>query len=80
MYPKIRLEEEGAKILLVGALPAGTKYTGESIIDRLYISHSISNILIITGKYGYPVKSDLSIDSLTDIEAIDALVLPGRYQ
>ena len=40
MYPKFRLEEEGARVLVVGAHPAGTKYTG---------------------KYGYPVKSDLQV-------------------
>lgn len=29
MYPKIRLEEEGAEVLIVGGHPAGTKYTGK---------------------------------------------------
>ena len=29
MYPKIRIEEEGARVLVVGAHKAGTKYTGK---------------------------------------------------
>ena len=29
LYPKIRLEEEGASITVVGIAPAGTKYTGK---------------------------------------------------
>ncbi len=29
MYPKIRLEEERATVLLIGSKPAGTKYTGK---------------------------------------------------
>merc|ERR1711934_187725 len=28
-YPKIRLEEEGATIIVAGSHPAGTKYTGK---------------------------------------------------
>ena len=28
MYPKIRLEEEGARVIVSGAHPAGMKYTG----------------------------------------------------
>lgn len=57
MYPKIRLEEEGAKVLVVGAHPAGMKYTG---------------------KYGYPIKSDLCIDQLS-INDVDGLILPGGF-
>lgn len=29
MYPKIRLEEEGAQVIVIGAHPAGMKYTGK---------------------------------------------------
>ena len=29
MYPKIRLEEEGAKVIVIGAHPAGMKYAGK---------------------------------------------------
>ena len=58
MYPKIRLEEEGARCLVVGGHPAGMKYTG---------------------KYGYPIKSDLCVDDLPPIESIDALILPGGF-
>ena len=29
MYPKLRLEEEGASVVVMGAHPAGTKYTGK---------------------------------------------------
>ena len=29
MFPKYRLEEEGAEVVIVGAHPAGTKYTGK---------------------------------------------------
>mmetsp|Transcript_54268 Transcript_54268/g.121757 ORF Transcript_54268/g.121757 Transcript_54268/m.121757 type:complete len:183 (+) Transcript_54268:95-643(+) len=29
MYPKLRLEEEGATIKIIGVHPAGTKYTGK---------------------------------------------------
>lgn len=57
MYPKIRLEEEGATVLCVGAHDKGMKYTG---------------------KYGYPIKSDLKVDDL-DPATIDALVLPGGF-
>ena len=29
-YPKLRLEEEGAKVVVIGGHPKGTKYTGKS--------------------------------------------------
>lgn len=29
MYPKLRLEEEGAEVVIAGGHPAGTKYTGK---------------------------------------------------
>jgi protease I len=57
MYPKIRLEEEGAKVLVVGAAAGGTKYTG---------------------KYGYPIKSDASIDDINSSE-VHSLILPGGF-
>ena len=56
MFPKLRLEEAGAKVLVVGAHEKGTKYLG---------------------KFGYPLKSDLHIDDLS--EPIDALVIPGGF-
>lgn len=55
MYPKIRLEEEEARVVIVGCHPAPFKYTG---------------------KYGYPIKSDVKID---DMEEVDAIVLPGGF-
>ena len=60
MYPKIRLEEEGATVVVVGGHPAGTKYTG---------------------KFGYPVKSDMTVADLAKEgwETVDALVLPGGF-
>ena len=51
MYPKIRLAEDGVAVSIVGAHPAGTKYTG---------------------KFGYPVKSDLS-DLCIDVRAPAAM-------
>lgn len=57
MYPKIRLEEEGHRVLIVGGHPKGMKYTG---------------------KYGYPVISDLTVDELT-VDKVDALILPGGF-
>mmetsp|Transcript_22174 Transcript_22174/g.66578 ORF Transcript_22174/g.66578 Transcript_22174/m.66578 type:complete len:211 (-) Transcript_22174:25-657(-) len=56
-FPKIRLEEEGCAVVVVGGHAAGQKYTG---------------------KYGYPVKSDLCIDDF-DASAVDGLVLPGGF-
>jgi len=58
LYPKMRLEEEGANVLIVGGHPAGMKYTG---------------------KYGYPVKSDLSVADLPPVSELDALILPGGF-
>lgn len=57
MYPKIRFEEEGFRVLIVGGHPKGMKYTG---------------------KYGYPVVSDMQVDELT-VDQVDALVLPGGF-
>ena len=57
MYPKIRLEEEGHRVLIAGGHPKGMKYTG---------------------KYGYPVISDIQVDELT-ADQVDALVLPGGF-
>ena len=57
MYPKMRLEEEGAKIIIAGSHPAGTKYTG---------------------KYGYPLKSDITAKDV-DFDGVDALILPGGF-
>ena len=60
MYPKLRLEEEGAKVVIVGGHPPGTKYTG---------------------KYGYPVKSDMHVDAFTTelLPTVDGLILPGGF-
>ena len=58
-YPRIRLAEEGARVIVIGCHPAGTKYTG---------------------KYGYPVKSDICVDDMrADGLELDALVLPGGF-
>lgn len=56
MYPKLRLAEEGAIIILVGTHKAPMKYTG---------------------KYGYPVSSDIHIDDMSP--SVDAIVLPGGF-
>ena len=34
MYPKIRLEEEGVEVHVVGVHPKGMKYTGKSLKGR----------------------------------------------
>ena len=57
MYTKIRLEEEGAKVIVCGIHEAPMKYTG---------------------KYGYPVTSDVAVDAL-DASLVDALILPGGF-
>ncbi len=57
LYPKMRLEEEGATVVVVGVHKAGMKYTG---------------------KFGYPVKSDLCIDGF-DPDDYHGLVLPGGF-
>lgn len=57
MYPKIRLEEEGAKIIIVGVHKAPMKYTG---------------------KFGYPITSEVQIDSLNSA-TVDAIVIPGGF-
>ena len=36
MYPKIRLEEEGVEVHVVGVHPKGMKYTGTSTSKTLY--------------------------------------------
>lgn len=59
MYPKIRLEEEGATVVVVGVHPAGTTYSG---------------------KFGYPIKSDVCVDACDNAELLwAALVLPGGF-
>lgn len=57
MYPKMRLEEEGAKVVVIGAHNKGMKYTG---------------------KHGYPLKSDESVNDV-DASALNALVIPGGF-
>jgi len=57
MYPKIRLEEEGIEVVVVGVHPKGTKYTG---------------------KFGYPIKSDMNIEDF-DHEQFHGLLLPGGF-
>eukprot|EP00939_MAST-03C_sp_MAST-3C-sp1_P004588 g4588.t1 len=57
MYPKVRLEEEGVEVHIVGIHKAGIKYTG---------------------KFGYPIKSDMSVDDF-DADAYDGLILPGGF-
>ena len=56
-FPMLRLQEEGAEVIVVGAHPAGQKYTG---------------------KYGYPVKSHISIEDFSSM-TVDGLVLPGGF-
>jgi putative intracellular protease/amidase len=57
MYPKIRLEEEGAKVVICGIHEAPMKYTG---------------------KYGYPITSDITIAKL-DVASVDGLIIPGGF-
>ena len=49
VWVQIRLEEEGAKVLVVGSHPAGMKYTG---------------------KYGYPINSDLAATDLPSTDEV----------
>ena len=57
MYPKLRLEEEGVQVDIVGVHPKGIKYTG---------------------KFGYPIKSDVSIDDF-DASKYEGVILPGGF-
>lgn len=57
MYPKMRLEEEGATCVVAGSHDAGMKYTG---------------------KYSYPIKSDVNVKDV-DHTTFDGLVLPGGF-
>ena len=58
LYPKMRLEEEGATVHVCGVHPAGMKYTG---------------------KFGYPVKSDVCVTADFDPDQYQGLVLPGGF-
>ena len=55
-YPKLRLIEEGAEVVIAG--PEKSK--------------------IYSGKHGYPCKSDMSINTISERE-FDALIIPGGF-
>ena len=79
-YPKIRLEEEGADVLVVGfdesayqgvfwslALAARGRADVPGLDQRVY-----------TGVHGMPIAADLTVEEV-DAELIDAIVIPGGY-
>ena len=57
MYPKIRLEEEGVQVDVIGIHQKGMKYTG---------------------KFGYPIKSDMCVDDF-DSKDYYGVILPGGF-
>ena len=84
MYPKMRLEEEGATVLVVGAHEKGMKYTGkhgecESLprvpSSALFLRHRTHGSPSLAG---YPIKSDESAETV-DASTFDALVIPGGF-
>ena len=79
-YPKLRLEEEGAEVIVAGydesayrgvfwslALAARGRMTVPGLDARVY-----------TGVHGMPIAADTIVEEL-DADAIDAVVIPGGY-
>ena len=84
MYPKMRLEEEGATVLVVGAHEKGMKYTGKhgecESLPRVPSSARFSRHRTHNSPFlaGYPIKSDESAETV-DASTFDALVIPGGF-
>jgi protease I len=79
-YPKLRLEEEGAEVIVAGydesayrgvfwslALAARGRMTVPGLDARVY-----------TGVHGMPIAADTIVEEL-DPDSIDAVVIPGGY-
>ena len=79
-YPKLRLEEEGAEVLVAGY--------DESAYRGLFWSLALAargrmdvpglDARVYTGVHGMPVAADAIVEEL-DPDTVDALVIPGGY-
>lgn len=79
-YPKIRLEEEGAEVIVAGY--------DESAYRGLFWSLALAargrghipgfDGRVYTGVHGMPIAADTIVEEL-DPETVDALVIPGGY-
>jgi len=79
-YPKIRLEEEGAEVIVAGY--------DESAYKGIFWSLALAakgrteipgfNGRVYTGVHGMPIAADTIVEDL-DAGSIDAIVIPGGY-
>jgi len=79
-YPKIRLEEEGAQVIVVGYDESAYK----GIFWSLALASKGRSIIpgfdgrVYTGVHGMPIAADTIVEEL-DSNTIDAIVIPGGY-
>ena len=79
-YPKIRLEEEGAKVVVVGYEESAYKGVFWSLALASKGRADIPGFdkRVYTGVHGMPIAADTTAEAL-DSDSIDALVIPGGY-
>jgi protease I len=79
-YPKLRLEEEGAEVLVAGYDESAYRGIFWSLAlaarGRLHVPGVEARVY--TGIHGMPIAADTIVEEL-DPEAVDAVVVPGGY-
>ncbi len=79
-YPKIRLEEEGAEVIVAGYDESAYKGIFWSLALAAKGRAEIPGFdgRVYTGVHGMPIAADTIVEDL-DPESIDAIVIPGGY-
>jgi protease I len=80
-YPKLRLEEEGAEVVVagLGEVPYRGAFWSLMLAGRGRGSApGLEGAAIYTGIHGLPVRADVRVEDV-DAADVDALVIPGGY-
>ena len=79
-YPKIRLEEEGAEVVVVGYDESAYRgiFWSLALAARGRIQIPGLEARVYSGVHGMPIAADTIVEEL-DPDSVDAVVIPGGY-
>jgi protease I len=79
-YPKIRLEEEGAEVVVAGFDESAYRgiFWSLALASKGRVSIPGFDGRVYTGIHGMPVAADTTVEEL-NVASIDAVVIPGGY-
>ena len=79
-YPKIRLEEEGAEVIVTGYDESAYKgiFWSLALASKGRASIPGFNGRVYSGVHGMPIAADTTVEEL-DADSIDAVIVPGGY-